>query len=112
MRACDAGTGSGRWLRRIGPTESSPLVARGTVYVGDWDGRVWALDARTGRTRWVSQLHGAIKGSLALSGQRLYIGTYAGDIVALAARTGRVLWNSGGPGPHYPSPPPASGLAH
>src|SRR5260370_40206192 len=91
MRACDAGTGSGRWLRRIGPTESSPLVARGTVYVGDWEGRVWPLDARTGRTHWVSQLQGAIKGALALSGRPIYIGTYAVDVVVLAARTGRGL---------------------
>jgi outer membrane protein assembly factor BamB len=112
IMAFDAGTGSGRWLRRIGPTESSPLVARGTVYVGDWDGRVWALDARTGRTHWVSQLQGAIKGSLALSGRRLYIGTYAGDVVALAARTGRVLWRSGGHGSIYSSPAVAYGRVY
>ena len=58
-----------RWLRQIGPTESSPLVARGIVFVGDWNGRVWALDGATGRTRWTADLDGAIKGSLALSGQ-------------------------------------------
>jgi outer membrane protein assembly factor BamB len=108
----DARDGTRRWLRRIGPTESSPLVARGTVYVGDWDGRVWALDARTGRTRWVSQLHGAIKGSLALSGQRLFIGTYGGDVVALAVRTGRVLWKSGGHGSIYSSPAVAYGRVY
>ena len=54
VAAFDARDGTRRWLRRIGPTESSPLVARGTVYVGDWNGRVWALDARTGRTRWTA----------------------------------------------------------
>jgi outer membrane protein assembly factor BamB len=108
----DARNGTRRWLRRIGPTESSPLVARGTVYVGDWEGRVWALDARTGRTRWLSQLHGAIKGSLALSGRRLFIGTYAGDVVALAARTGRVLWRSGGHGSIYSSPAVAYGRVY
>ena len=40
-----AGFGKVRWRTRIGPTESSPLVATGCVYVGDWRGRVYALDA-------------------------------------------------------------------
>jgi outer membrane protein assembly factor BamB len=43
-------------------TESSPLVAGGLVYVGDWSGRVTALDARTGRTRWSYRAGGAVKG--------------------------------------------------
>jgi outer membrane protein assembly factor BamB len=112
IAAFDARTGRMRWRRRIGPTESSPLVVRGTVYVGDWDGRVWALDARTGRTRWRLQLHGAIKGSLARSGNRLFIGTYGGDVVALSARTGHVLWRSGGHGSIYASPAIAYGRVY
>jgi outer membrane protein assembly factor BamB len=112
IAAFDASTGSVRWLRRIGPTESSPLVAHGTVYVGDWDGRVWALNALTGRTRWTARLHGAIKGSFALSGKRLFIGTYGGDVVALASRTGRLLWRSGGHGSIYASPAIAYGRVY
>jgi outer membrane protein assembly factor BamB len=110
--AFDARTGRLRWLRRIGPTESSPLVAHGLVYVGDWDGRIWALDARTGRARWTTQLHGAVKGSLSASGGSLYIGTYDGDVVALAARGGRVLWTSGGHGSIYSSPAVAHGRVY
>jgi outer membrane protein assembly factor BamB len=110
--AFDARTGQRRWLRTIGPTESSPLVAHGVVYVGDWNGRVWALDAATGRTRWTTDLHGEIKGSLALSGQRLFIGTYGGDVVSLHARTGRVLWTSGGHDRIYSSPAIAYGRVY
>jgi outer membrane protein assembly factor BamB len=112
IAAFDASTGGVRWRRRIGPSESSPLVARRTVYVGDWDGRVWALNALTGRTRWTARLHGAIKGSLARSGNRLFIGTYGGDVVALSARTGRVLWRSGGHGSIYASPAIAYGRVY
>ncbi len=50
--AFSAGFGKIRWRTRLGPTESSPLVADGRVYVGDWRGRVYALDERTGRVRW------------------------------------------------------------
>ena len=112
IAAFDARTGRLRWSRRIGPTESSPLVTRGLVYVGDWNGRVWALDGTTGRTRWTVALHGAIKGSVARGGTAVYIGTYAGDVVALSARTGRVLWTSGGHGRIYSSPAVAYGRVY
>jgi outer membrane protein assembly factor BamB len=112
VAAFDAGNGRMRWLRQIGPTESSPLVARGVVYVGDWNGRVWALDAANGHTRWTTDLRGAIKGSVALSGQRLFIGTYGGELASLDARTGRVLWRSGGHDPLYSSPALAYGRVY
>jgi len=104
-----ASNGRLRWRREVGPTESSPLVADGTVFVGDWDGVVWALDARTGAVRWRTRLDGAIKGSLALAGRRLFIGTYGGSVYALAERSGRVLWRSGGHGSFYSSPAVAYG---
>lgn len=112
VAAFDERRGGLRWLRRIAPTESSPLVAHGFVYVGDWDGRLWALDETTGRTHWVTELHGAIKGSVALSGRRLYIGTYGGDVDALDSATGRVLWTSGGHDPIYSSPAVAYGRVY
>ena len=112
VAAFDAKTGRVRWRRRIAPTESSPLVARRTVYVGDWTGRIWAFDARNGRTRWTARLHGAVKGSPALDGHRLYIGTYGGEVVSLDARTGHVLWRSGGHGSIYSSPAVAYGRVY
>ena len=36
--ALDADTGKVRWRVTMGPTESSPLVVGGLVYVGDWRG--------------------------------------------------------------------------
>ena len=72
------------------PSESSPLVADGTVYVADQDGYVYAFAARTGRLRW-RFAHGApIKASPSLAYGRIYIGNYAGEMFALAARTGRL----------------------
>jgi outer membrane protein assembly factor BamB len=87
-----AGFGKIRWRRRIGPTETSPLVANGLVYVGDWDGDAYALDERTGRVRWRYHTRGAIKGAAALSGRRLYVGSYDGHVYCLDARTGKLIW--------------------
>jgi outer membrane protein assembly factor BamB len=98
-----------RWRRELGPTESSPLVAGALVLVGDWNGDVWALDRRTGRTRWRTRLDGAVKGSLALGGRRVFIGTYGGSMYALDLHSGAVLWRSGGHGRFYSSPAVAYG---
>jgi outer membrane protein assembly factor BamB len=116
--AFDADNGRIRWKRRIALTESSPLVANQRVYVGDWDGRIWALDARTGRTQWVYRTGGEVKGSLAIRGGRVYVGAYDGHVYALAARTGRLVWRAaaqprlGSTGTFYSTPALAYGRVY
>jgi outer membrane protein assembly factor BamB len=108
--AFDRRSGKIRWRRVIGPTESSPLAANGSVYVGDWSGRVYALSDRTGATRWTFTAAGQIKGSVSLAAGQLYLGTYAGHLYALDARTGRQIWRAsgqpslGGSGSFYSTP--------
>ncbi len=109
VAAFDADSGALRWLRTVGPSESSPLIYGATVYVGDWNGNVWALELRSGAERWSSHLSGAIKGSLASDGSRLFIGTYSGDLYALNRQSGDALWRSGGHGAFYSSPAVAYG---
>ena len=113
-----ADKGKVRWRRRIGPSETSPLVAGGRVYVGDWNGYVYAFDARTGRTIWTYRTGGAVKGGVALSGHRLYVGSYDHDLYALDARTGRLVWRTasqdrlGGRGTFYSTPAVAYGRVY
>jgi len=107
--AYDAASGRLRWRREVGPTESSPLVVDGEVVVGDWNGKVWGLAARTGRTLWRASTGSAVKGSVAFGGGRLFIGNYGGKVMALAPRSGRILWANGGHGSFYSSPAVAYG---
>jgi outer membrane protein assembly factor BamB len=88
------GTGRVIWRRTIGPSESSPVVVGGAVFVGDWDGRVWALRRKTGKPFWVTKLHGQVKGGVAVSGNTLYVGDYSGHMYALDATTGKILWQA------------------
>jgi outer membrane protein assembly factor BamB len=112
------GSGAVLWRRRIQPSESSPLVVDGSVFVGDWSGRVYAFAAGTGKLRWVTKLAGQVKGGLAASGRRLYVGDYAGHVYALARRSGRVLWRAtaqprfGGLGNFYATPAVAYGRVY
>ncbi|MGN6799033.1 MAG: outer membrane protein assembly factor BamB family protein [Gaiellaceae bacterium] len=112
------GTGRVIWRRRIGPSETSPVVSRASIFVGDWDGRVWALRRKTGKTRWVTQLQGQVKGAVAISGDRIFVGDYSGHLYALSYASGKVLWKSklqprfGGAGNIYATPSAAYGRVY
>jgi outer membrane protein assembly factor BamB len=93
-----AGTGKIRWQRAIGPSETSPLLVGDTLYVGDWNGRLWALDAKTGRVLWTFHARGPIKGGAAASGRRIYFGAYDGRLYCLNIDTGKLIWRSSGQG--------------
>jgi outer membrane protein assembly factor BamB len=116
--ALDARTGKLRWRRVIGPSETSPLVAGGLVYVGDWTGAVYALAAKTGRTVWTYRTGGEVKGGFALTGRRLFVGSYDHHLYALNARTGRLIWRGsaqerlGSRGTFYSTPAAAYGRVY
>ena len=88
-----AGFGKIRWTKIIGPSETSPLLVGNRLYVGDWNGVVWALDARSGKTIWRFQTGGAVKGGVAFAGGRLYVGSYDGHVYCLST-SGRKIWKA------------------
>jgi outer membrane protein assembly factor BamB len=89
-----AGFGEFRWQTRIAPSESSPVVVDGVVFLGDWSGRVYALYARTGKVKWVFRTKGRIKSGVAVSGNRVYVGSYDHHLYALNKNTGRLIWRA------------------
>jgi outer membrane protein assembly factor BamB len=92
--AFSVGHGQIHWRHVIGPSESSPLLVGDRLYVGDWNGDVWAFDANHGRVIWHEHVAGgAIKGALAYAGGRLYVGAYDGHVYCLT-RSGRVVWRA------------------
>ena len=116
--ALDARTGTVRWRRVIGPSETSPLVAGRLVYAGDWTGAVYAFDRTTGRRIWRYQTGGEVKGAFALTGRRLFVGSYDHHLYALNARTGALIWRAsaqerlGGRGTFYATPAAAYGRVY
>jgi outer membrane protein assembly factor BamB len=112
------GTGRVIWRRTIGPSESSPVVVGGTVFVGDWNGRVWALRRKTGKPYWVTKLQGQVKSGVAIAGNRLYVGDYSGHVYALSLTTGKILWQAkaqprfGNTGRFYATPAVAYGRVY
>jgi outer membrane protein assembly factor BamB len=92
--ALHADTGKVRWRVKIGPSESSPLVVDGVVYVGDWNGRVYAFSAASGAKRWSFQTGDKVKDAVAYAGGRVYFGSYDHHVYALNARTGKLFWRA------------------
>jgi outer membrane protein assembly factor BamB len=83
-----------RWTFTLpgAPRPTAPIIAGGTVYVGDESGAVTALRADNGQMRWRSYTAGPIYFPPALWHGRLYVGSADGRVYCLEAATGRALW--------------------
>jgi outer membrane protein assembly factor BamB len=100
-------TGQVRWKDKLGDlAASSPACSGDTVYTvilsrasGMDAGRVVALDAADGRTRWSRKLPSRSESSPLVADGRVYFGTEDGTVYALRARDGAIRWkyHAGGP---------------
>jgi len=79
------------------PHGSQPAVVGHTLYVGWGDGKIYALDARTGETLWVSDAAASARSSVstgpAVAEGKVIFGDDRGSLYALDAGTGRQLWS-------------------
>jgi outer membrane protein assembly factor BamB len=92
IAAYAVGTGKLRWQRKIGQSESSPIVFQGRVFVGDWTGAVYSFVAGTGKLAWTYRSSGKVKSAVAISGNRLFFGSYDHHVYALNVKTGKLIW--------------------
>ena len=77
---------------------SSPVLAEGLIVFGSDDGKVYALDAHTGRQRWMHRTGGPVPSTPAISGGVVYVVSYDGRLYALELASGEPVWTyaSGG----------------
>lgn len=120
MRGTLAGTGRSatrlsfplveRWRRTIDKTafEATPVIADGTIYIGDLDGTFHAVALDTGETRWNFKADVGFPAAAAVSPDGalpvVVVGDVGGLVRALDHTTGEVRWDyrteaeiSGGP---------------
>jgi quinohemoprotein ethanol dehydrogenase len=96
------------WEYQTGTTrvlEATPVVADGVLYAAGPLGRVWALDAASGRALWAfepdvdMQVNRAAccdqaNRGVALAGGKVYVAALDGMLYALDAKTGTVAWKA------------------
>jgi alcohol dehydrogenase (cytochrome c) len=82
--------------------EAAPIVVEGVMYVSGPDGKVWALDAKTGEELWrykhaspydVSLCCGNVNRGVAVGHGKVYLATLNAHLVALDAQSGKVVWD-------------------
>ena len=82
-----------RWVVETGDEVwSSPSVVGGTVYVGSFDGSVYALDAADGTEQWAFETGEPIASSPVVADGTVYIGSNDNTVYALDAADGAEQW--------------------
>jgi polyvinyl alcohol dehydrogenase (cytochrome) len=82
-----------RWTFEAGADVSSqPVVVNGVVYFGSWDGKEYAVDAKTGAKIWELDLGQPTRSAAAYADGVLYFGDITGYLYAVDAKTGVVKW--------------------
>lgn len=104
---------SSRWSYETGDAVwASPVVADGTLYVGSYDGHLYALDAETGELQWRYRTGDRVDGSPAVVNGTVYVGSFDRNIYALDAETGEERWIYGTKGIVRSSPTVADGVLY
>jgi len=70
---------------------STPAYKQGSVYIGGQDGRLYAVDAQTGRGKWAFDAKAPIWSSPVWVDDKVIFGSYDTHLYILDARTGRQL---------------------
>ena len=92
--AWDADTGRTRWKFNTAPVESSPLLKGNRLFVGSWDHRVYAINAKNGKRIWSFEGDNQINTSAAYWKGRIFIASDGGTLYALSAKSGKLLWSA------------------
>ncbi len=74
--------------------EFPPAVDDGVAVLGTNAGRVFALDARTGRVRWARRLGGYIAATPAIAFGRVYVAAMDGSLTCYRLADGKVIWQA------------------
>ena len=93
-------TGALAWSHSTGGyVYSGPVVANTrhtppTVYIGSFDGNIYALDAKNGETRWSARPGGQVVGSLSAVGDIVYVAEFTnGSTNGYEMKTGRQVFH-------------------
>jgi outer membrane protein assembly factor BamB len=81
-----------------------------TVFAAGYDGKVRALDAANGRSRWQADTELELSAGPGVGSGLVVVGTSDGDVVALDAGTGKQKWKARIPGEILATPLVSGGL--
>lgn len=74
------------------PIRSTAVASATSVFFGSSDGKFYALDKQTGRTKWIFNSGSAIHSSPAIDKGKVYFSNNKQTLFALDASTGKQIW--------------------
>jgi outer membrane protein assembly factor BamB len=88
-----------RWTYRTNesdpaPILGSPAIVGDTVYVGDAEGMLHAVDIKTGKPRWTYKAEDGFETTPLVAGGRVFIGDLGGVFHAVNAADGKKAWTA------------------
>lgn len=75
-----------------GAYDITPAVVEGVVYIGDLDGRVFALNLADGKEKWAKKFETGFNASPSVKDGHVYLGDQDGLFYCLDAKTGEPKW--------------------
>ena len=72
--------------------EGTPVIAKGRVYVGDFEGVLVAIDASNGTEIWSQKTMDGFVTSAAFQNDRVVIGDFSGQVYCFNATDGAPIW--------------------
>lgn len=90
---------SGRVLNAGTALQGPAVVGSDAVFVGGWDGKLYAVDRKTLKTRWTFKTGRAVIGRPDLDARAVYFGSTDQNVYAVDRRTGKQIWRFSTQGP-------------
>jgi outer membrane protein assembly factor BamB len=75
-----------------GAFDGTPVIADGIVYLGDMDGKIYALRLADGKEVWTHKVESGFIAAPAVRGNLLYLGDIDGKFYAFDIKTGQPKW--------------------
>jgi outer membrane protein assembly factor BamB len=72
--------------------EATPIIAFGKVFVGDFDGTMYAIDFKTGAEVWSKKTKDGFVTAAAAKDGKVIVGDFSGQVYCFDAVTGEQLW--------------------
>lgn len=70
----------------------NPCISNGRLYIGNNNGLLYCLDARTGKRYWSFQCQSYVECTPAARDNRIVFGSFDGNVYCLDAISGKLLW--------------------
>ena len=71
---------------------SSPIIYRNIIFVGCYDGNLYAIDIATREKKWKFKTEGSIDSTVAIENDIVYFGSLDGNLYAVDVETGEEKW--------------------